>query len=204
MRLKTDVRREAILAIATELFREVGYERASMAMISARIGGSKTTLYNYFKSKEELFAAAMMEAMEERGEELTNLLDPGAEDVEKVLRRFAKAYVALVTAPEALAITRTAVAEGTSSGLGPALYRRGPQRGWQQIADYLRQLQERGVLGGGTPELMAVHLKGLLEAGMVEPLLFGAKPELSADIAINAAVSAFLRAYRTPDWACHD
>jgi AcrR family transcriptional regulator len=51
MRVKSDTRREAILEIAKDLFREVGYERASMAMISARVGGSKATLYSYFKSR---------------------------------------------------------------------------------------------------------------------------------------------------------
>ncbi|OYW88264.1 MAG: TetR family transcriptional regulator, partial [Sphingobium sp. 32-64-5] len=54
MRVRTDDRRQAILDVATEMFREVGYARASMAAISARIGGSKGTLYGYFKSKEEL------------------------------------------------------------------------------------------------------------------------------------------------------
>ncbi|MBK6413847.1 MAG: helix-turn-helix transcriptional regulator [Sphingopyxis sp.] len=65
--VKTDARRNAILAAATDIFREVGYARASMAMISARLGGSKGTLYGYFKSKEELFGAAMMEVMEGAG-----------------------------------------------------------------------------------------------------------------------------------------
>ena len=44
MRVKTDDRRAAILEAAVEVFREVGYERASMAAISARVGGSKATL----------------------------------------------------------------------------------------------------------------------------------------------------------------
>ena len=62
MRVKTDDKRRAILAAALELFREIGYERASMSKISEKIGGSKSTLYNYFKSKEELFSAAMIDA----------------------------------------------------------------------------------------------------------------------------------------------
>ena len=57
MRVKTPARREAILAVAADVFKEMGFEGASMAEISARIGGSKATLYGYFKSKEELFVA---------------------------------------------------------------------------------------------------------------------------------------------------
>lgn len=195
MRVKTDAKRAAIIAEATELFREVGYERASMAEIASRVGGSKATLYNYFNSKEELFAVVMMDAMEDRGEELMTLLDPSQDDTRKVLERFGTAYLAFVTAPDALAMSRTAIAEGANSELGRDMYRRGPKRGWQMVADYLATLQQRGVLRSVDVSLMASHLKGLLEAGTLEPRLFGAEPEFAADLAIASAVNAFLQLY---------
>src|ERR1700722_18233744 len=52
-----DQRREHIINVAREIFFEQGYSAASMSRIAARLGGSKGTLYNYFKSKEELFEA---------------------------------------------------------------------------------------------------------------------------------------------------
>jgi AcrR family transcriptional regulator len=48
MKTKTEGKRLAILKAAADVFREVGFERASMSEIRARIGGSKATLYNYF------------------------------------------------------------------------------------------------------------------------------------------------------------
>lgn len=195
MRVKTDARREAILEIATELFREVGYERASMATISTRVGGSKATLYNYFKSKEELFAAAMIDAIEDQGQGLIDLLDAADDDIESVLRRFGEAFLQLVTAPDALAINRTAVAEGANSKLGATLYERGPKRAWTEVARYIRQLQERDRIRPGDPYVAAGHLRGMLEAGVVEPLLWGATIEQEPVAATKAAVDAFLRAY---------
>jgi AcrR family transcriptional regulator len=195
MRVKTDARREAILEIATELFREVGYERASMATISARVGGSKATLYNYFKSKEELFAAAMIDAIEDQGQGLIDVLDAADDDIEAVLRRFGEAFLRLVTAPDALAISRTAVAEGANSNLGATLYERGPKRAWTEVARYIRQLQERDRIRPGDPSIAAGHLRGMLEAGVVEPLLWGATIEQEPVAAAKAAVEAFLRAY---------
>src|ERR1035437_5854149 len=56
-----DERRENILKVAREVFFEQGYTAASMSTIAARLGGSKGTLYNYFKSKEELFEAQVRE-----------------------------------------------------------------------------------------------------------------------------------------------
>ncbi len=47
MRKKSEERRQAMIDIAGEVFNEIGFEGASMAEISARIGGSKATLYNY-------------------------------------------------------------------------------------------------------------------------------------------------------------
>ncbi len=55
MKTKTESKRQAILKAAADVFRDVGFERASMEEIRARIGGSKATLYNYFPSKEKLF-----------------------------------------------------------------------------------------------------------------------------------------------------
>src|SRR5262249_19293571 len=54
---RRDRRREAILDVAGVVFSEEGYEAASMSTIAARVGGSKGTLYNYFRSKAELFEA---------------------------------------------------------------------------------------------------------------------------------------------------
>jgi AcrR family transcriptional regulator len=50
-------RRDRILETATEVFFEAGYAAATMSRIAARLGGSKATLYAYFRTKEELFEA---------------------------------------------------------------------------------------------------------------------------------------------------
>ncbi len=44
-----------VLAAATELFAERGFHRTEMDAIASRAGISKGSLYNYFKSKDELF-----------------------------------------------------------------------------------------------------------------------------------------------------
>lgn len=45
----------AILSAAAELFLKNGYENTSLAGISARAGVSKSNLYNYFSSKQEIY-----------------------------------------------------------------------------------------------------------------------------------------------------
>jgi AcrR family transcriptional regulator len=52
-------RRERVLAAALRRFAEVGYDTASMNAIAAAAGITKPVLYDYFPSKQELFAAVL-------------------------------------------------------------------------------------------------------------------------------------------------
>jgi AcrR family transcriptional regulator len=195
MRVKTDSRRQAILDAARIVFNEEGYERASMAQICARVGGSKATLYRYFPSKEELFADAMFDAMDEQGRGMLDLLDPGEPDVAKVLLRFGDAYLVFMSGPQVLRVMRLAITEGGRSEFGAKLYRLGPKRGWSSISDYIAEIMTKGILPQSDPHMAAMHLKGLLDSGFIVPMLFGAEPELERKAAVAGAVTAFLRAY---------
>ncbi len=56
-RPKTRDKQELILVSALDLFRHYGYRRTAMEDIARAAGVAKGTLYLYFRSKEELFAA---------------------------------------------------------------------------------------------------------------------------------------------------
>jgi AcrR family transcriptional regulator len=68
----TGVFRRAILDAAERVFGARGFARAKMTEIAERAGLAAGTLYNYFDSKEAIFRALL----EERGEELSERLDP--------------------------------------------------------------------------------------------------------------------------------
>ncbi len=201
MRMKSEDRRQAIVDAAMKVFREMGYERTSMAEISARVGGSKATLYSYFKSKEELYAAAMIEATKDQRQQILNRLNPSRANMAEVLEDFGTASLNLITTPEVLAIMRTAVAEGASSSLGPMLYNLGARAVWDEVAAYLAGLMDAGALCPGNPEIAALHFKGLLEAGIFEPALYGASPRIGNETGARLAVEIFLRAYGTEQGA---
>jgi len=197
MRVRTDERRNAIVETAAAVFADVGYERASMAMIAERTGGSKTTLYGYFPSKEELFFAAMTGPMPEQGERLLALLDPSQPDVTTVLRQFGQMYLEIFASRAALAVTRTAFTEGTrNKELSQFLYQRGPKRVCDALSSYFAQLKKRGVLPNIEPESAGLQLKALFEAGVVEPLLMGTKPAWKRADAVDAAIATFMAAIR--------
>ncbi len=194
MRSKTDEKRNAIIAAATEVFEEVGYQRASMAMIAARLGGSKATLYGYFHSKEQLFATAVTSALEETGEEL--LASLAAEgDIASILTHYGQLYLDLVTRPEILAIQRTVLSEGQGTTLGKEVYDLGPQRGIDGVTEFLRRRAAAGEIELASPEVGALHFKGLLEAGVTEPRLYGLANVRNKSEAVETAVAAFMKIY---------
>src|SRR4249919_3776788 len=71
-RVRTDEKRREIVKAAQELFEEHGFDRTSMSMISERVGGSKATLYGYFRSKEEILSAVLVYDVTEEADRLMN------------------------------------------------------------------------------------------------------------------------------------
>lgn len=89
-----DERRARILQVARDVFYEFGYAGASMATISARLGGSKATLYAYFSSKEELFGAIIRERCEAMGRVFQAHI--GADDLRKALKEMSLQLIGVV------------------------------------------------------------------------------------------------------------
>jgi len=70
--------KKRIIEAAITVFAKKGYNRAKMTDIAKEIGVSKGTLYQYFKSKEDLFEAVVQIPFEKIEEEpLAELLESG-------------------------------------------------------------------------------------------------------------------------------
>jgi AcrR family transcriptional regulator len=63
-RKRTRLRKEEIVAEATRLFAERGYEGASMGDLAERVGLRKASLFHHFPSKDVLYAQVLGELME--------------------------------------------------------------------------------------------------------------------------------------------
>ncbi|MFX0075922.1 MAG: TetR/AcrR family transcriptional regulator [Candidatus Hermodarchaeota archaeon] len=77
---ETELRRQIIIEAAERLFLSEGYEKTTMDEIARQSEFSKGTLYNYFKSKDELYLAIGIKTYElivEYTEKFTNKEEPG-------------------------------------------------------------------------------------------------------------------------------
>ncbi|TAJ70095.1 MAG: TetR/AcrR family transcriptional regulator [Phenylobacterium sp.] len=196
---KREDRREIILDVARECFLAEGFAATSMSTIAARLGGSKGTLYNYFKSKEELFAAMMQRLC---GELQATLFDIGPDggDAEARLTHFARSFLGHLMSPEAMGIQRLIVSESERfPELGRIFYDSGPRIVLGRIGAYLQELMDAGRLRRTDPVIAAQHFKDLAISGIYWPRMWGVASHPTPDEVDNQvarAVDTFLRAYK--------
>src|SRR5262245_55941849 len=100
-----------------------------MQAISQRLGGSKATLYGYFKSKEELFVACVeldiageVEAVAEKVRSFAELQD--------ALLYLSREFLRRVTSDRPIAISRMIAGLPADTRIGLTFYERGLRQAW--------------------------------------------------------------------------
>ena len=191
-----DEKREDILRVAYAAFLGEGYAATSMSSIAAKVGGSKATLYNYFSSKEELFAAVI----EEKCRDIQAMIfDADDRDFRTALSRLAERFVRLWLQDDSIATYRLITAETARfPELGRAFYMSGRHRGKQMLADYFARAQADGQLKPADPTDIATLFLQLCKGELVLQKLWNVNPDPSEEqiqAAIDQTVSVFLAAY---------
>lgn len=196
--IRRDGRREGILDVARDCFLAEGYAATSMSTIAARLGGSKGTLYNYFRSKEELFAAVMERQCGELAETLFDVRATTG-GMESRLKHFARNFLLRLMDPQSLALQRLVMGEGGRfPEIGRVFYESGPKLVMARMAEFIRADMDAGRLRRADPMTAAQQLKDLAISGVYWPRLWGVLPDFSNDDAeaqADRAVDTFLRAY---------
>lgn len=148
-----------ILDAAFRVFSLAGYAGASMDAIADAARVSKPTLYQYFGSKEALFAAMMDSARDV-------MLEPfaqGGGDMVAQLYRFAWAYADVVMRPDLLGLARLVIGEAARfPEIGAAYQAAGPDRLLEGMIGWLETQRAAGRLAFDDAELAAQDLWALI------------------------------------------
>lgn len=198
MRTKSTAKRQQILTVAAQVFGEVGFERASMTAIRARVGGSKATLYNHFRSKQELFFEVMFLAVEAQFDAHRGAFDAATTDIAQALRRFGEAMLTLLYSPPVMMARRLMIAGSGHCELGRLCYARGPQQREALMAEILQALMQDGKLRQADPTVAVRHLRALLEAELIDKFLFNLTDTVSQqeiEVVTGRAITAFMALY---------
>jgi AcrR family transcriptional regulator len=105
---------EAVLEALTQLFWEKGYESTSMADIVEATGLNKSSLYNAFGSKDELFDRAIGRYVDSRAKMLGEMVEKGTHGIDDVLMMLDALWMEVEAGDH-----RGCLAVNTSTELGP-------------------------------------------------------------------------------------
>jgi TetR/AcrR family transcriptional repressor of mexJK operon len=203
-------KRHQILYAAQELFLQQGFERTTMDAITLAARVSKQTLYHYFASKEQLFAAILQNVTHERTWQniqespeiviqempLMSILQ-----LEQVLARLAQSLIKSLMHPTYLALLRIVIAEMAHFPYLLQLFRQTvTERGMRDILALLLQAQVHGLIAGDIDLDFAVRLFiGPLLTYVISDGLFApiGEPHLPQTERIVALVHLYIQAIST-------
>ena len=191
-------KREAILAGAQTCFMEHGYGATSMDGVATAAGVSKATIYAYFTSKEDLFAAVIIGRCETKfgisGSGLDDSLDARA-----TLVQVAERWLTFLIANETLALHRVVVAEAVRQPeLAEAFWAAGPGRAIPRVAEIFDRLNQRGLLKVDDTTAASLLFVNMLKSELFFCRLLGL-PEgterTTFDQTVSSAVNVMLKLY---------
>lgn len=193
--IKREARRRAILRCARTSIMKHGYAGTTMSGIAAALGGSKTTLWSYFPTKEALFGAVIDEEIVRFRDELLGIFDLSG-TLEETLRRFCTALLGKLLQPDAIRLHRIITGEAERfPEIGRIFYERGPQHTQLRLAAYLQEAMDRGELRRADPLQAARQLTILIQPVFMLRLWKVSNGRVDTSAEATAAVDAFLRAY---------
>ena len=160
------LREQRLLDVATAVFLECGFKRASMDAIARRAGASKQTLYARYPSKSALFEAIVERKSTKIFEAIGPLSD--AAPMRETLIRFGITLLDMILAPEARGLHRVIIAECVEfPELGELFWKLGPGRMHARLAEYMEKQRAAAAIQCESCTRAVESLIGLL----VSPIL---------------------------------
>jgi len=196
----TDPRkRRQILDGAVNVFRRTGFDAASMADVATEAGVSKATLYVYYPSKEQLFAAVVDQERERNISQILAALDPDL-PVREALPRFGQMIAQTLGRPHVVQAHRIVIGVcERMPEIGRQMFEAGPRRVSRALGAYLETRIAAGELKIDDMDLATHQFLELCQASLIRPRLYGTidKPVDDAEAAyvVASAMDMFLARY---------
>lgn len=193
---RQSAKRGTIVAGATEVFRQEGFENASMDRIAEVAGVSKRTIYNHFGSKDALFETVVETLISTLIASKQIAWDPH-ESLDSQLRAFARAKTAIVDDSRWLSLVKVV--------LGIAIQQ--PERARETMAKarageaalerWLVEADRSGVLRVPDPALACKMFWGMVAGTLFWPPIFEGEqlPELRERL-LDEVIASFLDRHR--------
>lgn len=194
-------RRKRILDIARDAFFRDGFAATTMSTIAARVGGSKTTLYSYFPSKEDLLEGYIADLCERLHQLVEMNADP--DNLSDALTTIGTAALRFVGCEELSQAGLLVIEESRRNPeLARRFYEAGPGKGRVRMVRLLQEAHDRGHIHAPDAHASAEAFSGMLFGDLNMKRLFNIlenpdEAEIQRRVAL--AVRIFMTAHaRTP------
>ncbi len=194
-------RRKAILDAAWSLFLEKGFAAVSVDEIIRASGGSKSSLYKFFGSKEGILKVLIESFAEEMLREV-DLPFSSDQSVETALRRIGLHVGSMALSPFAINQYRLAVSNVQPfPEIARLWYESGPDKTFDGLADYFKKETDAGRLNIKDPKKAALFFFGMIIFKDNMAMSIGADPPSRSELEANVdeAVRVFIAAYGRED-----
>lgn len=191
-------KQDRILNGAAQVFALSGYGGASMSQIALAAGVSKGTLYNYYETKRDLFAAFVQRVCAREVTLIFDDVDPEAAP-ETTLRAIGQRFLRMLASPGGLLIYRMVVAEAhVFPELAETFFEAGPRRGLAALAACLAAFDAAGRLRVPDPAFAAEQFSALMQTKLLMRLrlrLCDGLDETELERVVTEGVRVFLLAH---------
>lgn len=190
-------KRSQIVAAATALFLELGYDRTSLARIAERSGVSRATLFKQFPTKAALFDAIVTESWAGADE----VEPPSAGDLVAGLTAIGRRYAELLGRPQMTDLFRIVIAElPRFPELANAQFTQGKMPYFASVRSYLLAEHEAGTVQVEDVDLATTQFMGMISNYIFWPTLLIPDWKVSAervDEVVDEAVRTLTARYAT-------
>ncbi len=183
-----DLKRRDIARAAMGVFSERGFDATSMSLVAGAAGVGKGTIYEYFDSKDEMIAAAILIWMEDLIEG-ARFLSQRIEDPERRLRTFVSETMAEFTRDQKAIKTAISVFQVVLSNLDNSKWSDPIQSAfkdtWKIIVQIIMDGHEKGVFNisdQGEAEKIAINLLAFLDGICLHYYASGGRFDIMAQV----------------------
>ena len=196
---RKDRKRAEIVALAQDLFFKEGYAATSMSQLAAALGGSKTTLYNHFASKEGVLLAVVQDVVEPRPDDYDVSTEP--KEFRAWLLWFGMATIRKITSYKYISLQRLAAAEAARfPEIGQAFYD-AVRPGYKMASELFAEAMRAGILRRADPDMAVEHFLELCSGWMLRRAIWHVRSiptEQEIESNVRSAVTAFMDGYKAP------
>ncbi|ESQ79095.1 TetR/AcrR family transcriptional regulator [Asticcacaulis sp. YBE204] len=188
-------RRKRILEIARDAFFRDGFAATTMSAIAAQVGGSKTTLYTYFPSKEDLLEAYIADLCQRLHELVEFSADP--DNLSEALTVIGTGALRFLGCEELSQAGLLVIEESRRNPeLAQRFYEAGPGKGRIRMIRLIQDAHDRGHICAPDAPVAAEAFSGMLFGDLNMRRLFNL-PAHPDDAEIERRVSHAVRVFMT-------